>query len=63
MDTVTNKFNQLWNDFVSSFKGNLIAQARKQTLSFAFVKLIFSEACLSWTSGILGKWQVGLIIW
>lgn len=55
MDTVTNKFNQLWDDFVSSFKGNLIAQARKQTLSFAFVKLIFSEACLSWTSEYSAK--------
>ena len=63
MDTVTNKFNQLWDDFVSSFKGNLIAQARKQTLSFAFVKLIFSEACLSWTSeySVNGRWLDNLV--
>ncbi len=63
MKTITDKFDDLWTDFVSTFKGSLLMQARKQTLSFALVKLIFSETCLSWTSEytVNGRWLDGFI--
>lgn len=58
MDTLTIKFNELWQDFVSSFKGNLITESRKQDISFAFAKLALSEAVSTWTSEytINGRW-------
>lgn len=43
-------FNTIWNDFVSSFKGELINESRKKKLNFDEVRLIFSEHLASWTS-------------
>lgn len=63
MDTLTTKFQELWQDFVSSFKGNLINEARKHNISFAFAKLALGEAVSTWMSEytINGRWLYKLI--
>ncbi len=63
MDTLTTKFKELWQDFVSSFKGNLLTESRKQDISFALVKLALSEAVSTWASEytINGRWLYKLI--
>lgn len=52
------QFERLWDGFVTSFKGDLIGQSRKQTLTYPLVKLIFSDKVLTLTSeyGSLGRW-------
>lgn len=63
MDILTIKFQELWDDFVSSFKGNLITESSKQGLSFAIAKLSLSEAVSTWSSEytINGRWLYKLI--
>lgn len=63
MDTLTQKFEELWQDFISSFKGNLITESRKQSLSFPIAKLALSEAVSTWTSEytVNGRWLYKLI--
>ena len=63
MDTLTTKFQELWQDFVSSFKGNLMAESRKQKISFAIAKMALSEAVSTWTSEytINGRWLYKLM--
>lgn len=58
MDILTTKFQELWQDFVSSFKGNLITESRKQKISFAIAKMALGEAVSTWTSEytINGRW-------
>ena len=46
-----NKFEKVWENFLNSFRGSLITQSRKQSLSYPLVKLLFQEASLTWTSG------------
>ncbi|RGN40159.1 hypothetical protein [Bacteroides oleiciplenus] len=52
------QFEKLWDGFVTSFKGDLIGQSRKQTLTYPLVKLIFSDKVLTLTSeyGSFGRW-------
>ena len=63
MDTLTTKFQELWQDFVSSFKGNLITESHKQDISFATAKLALGEAVSTWASEytINGRWLHKLI--
>ena len=63
MDILTIKFQELWDDFVSSFKGILITESSKQELSFAIVKLSLSESVSTWSSEytINGRWLYKLI--
>ena len=63
MDILTIKFQELWDNFVSSFKGILITESSKQGLSFAIVKLSLSESVLTWSSEytINGRWLYKLI--
>lgn len=63
MDTITSKFQELWRDFISSFKGNLITESRKQAIQFPMVKMALSEAVSTWTSEytINGRWLYKLI--
>jgi len=63
MDILTTKFQELWQDFVSSFKGNLITESRKQTLTFAIAKMALGEAVSTWTSEytINGRWLYKLM--
>lgn len=53
-----NQFEELWGNFVLSFKGELITQSKQLTLSFPLVKLIFTDKVLSLTSeyNMFGRW-------
>lgn len=63
MDTLTTKFQELWQDFISSFKGKLITESHKYTIRFPMVKMALSEAVSTWTSEytINGRWLYKLI--
>jgi len=63
MDILTTKFQELWQDFVSSFKGNLISESRKQKISFAIANMALGEAVSTWTSEytINGRWLYKLM--
>lgn len=63
MDILTTKFQELWQDFVSSFKGNLLTESRKQKISYAIAKMALSEAVSTWTSEytINGRWLYKLM--
>jgi len=63
MDILTIKFQELWDDFVSSFKGRLITESSKQELSFAIAKLSLAEVVSTWSSEytINGRWLYKLI--
>ena len=58
MEVLTIKFQELWDDFISSFKGNLIIESKKQDISFPLVKLTLTEAISTWLSEytINGRW-------
>ena len=58
MTTLKNEFEQLWKDFTDSYKGALILQSKKQTLSFPLAKLLLEEELLSWTEdyGLKATW-------
>lgn len=63
MEVLTVKFQELWNDFISSFKGSLITESNKQELSLGIVKIILSDAVSTWSSEytINGRWLCKLI--
>lgn len=63
MNILTIGFQELWNDFILSFKGILITESRKQDISFTFVKLSLSDVISTWFSEytINGRWLYGLI--
>lgn len=63
MDTLTTKFQELWQDFISSFKGSLITESRKHAVQFPVAKMALSEAISTWTSKytINGRWLYKLI--
>lgn len=63
MEVLTVKFQELWNDFISSFKGSLITEANKQELSLGLVKIILSDAVSTWSSEytINGRWLYKLM--
>lgn len=63
MDTQTIKFQELWDDFVSSFKGLLITESQKQEISFAIAKLSLIEVVSTWSSEytVNGRWLRKLI--
>lgn len=63
MDIQTNKFKELWHDFVTGFKGNLIDESKKQPITLALASLSLSDALLSWTSEytVNGRWLNNLI--
>ncbi len=63
MEIQTIKFQELWDDFVSSFKGLLITESSKQELSFAIAKLSLTEVVSTWSSEytINGRWLYKLI--
>ncbi len=52
------KFESLWQDFISLVKGKLLLTGRNQTLTTPLANLILSEAASSWVSEyeINGKW-------
>lgn len=63
MEVITIKFQELWDDFVSSFKGKLLTESAGQGISFVAAKLSLSDAVLTWTSEytINGRWLYNLI--
>lgn len=63
MDIQTNKFQELWNDFIASFKGSLMMEAKKQRISFPIAKMALSEAVSTWLSEytINGRWLYKLL--
>lgn len=63
MDILTVKFQELWNDFVASFKGILITESKKQNLTFPIAKLALSNAVSTWSSEytINGRWLYELL--
>lgn len=62
MDTQKEKFESLWADFITLFRGKLIEAANRQTLSTPLAKLILTDAASSWHSeyDINGRWLVKL---
>ena len=63
MEVLTVKFQELWSDFISSFKGRLITESNKQELSIGLVKIILSDAVSTWSSEytINGRWLYKLM--
>lgn len=63
MDIQTTKFQELWKDFIDSFKGNLITESRNQEITFAIAKMALREAVSTWTSEytINGRWLYKLL--
>ena len=62
MDTLRKQFEDLWEDYISSFKGNLITQALNQPMSYNLAKLSLEEATLTWLSEFdrRGRWLLKL---
>ena len=62
MNTFINQFEELWEDYISSFKGSLISQTNNQPLSYLLVKRTLDEATLSWQSEFdrRGRWLMRL---
>lgn len=58
MYTNKEKFESLWNSFVTLVRGKLLMTARKQNLTLPLANLILSEASTSWMSeyDMNGKW-------
>lgn len=56
--TITQRFEELWNNFVTSFKGSLLGESRKQTLTYPLAKLLLQDAILTWNEdySINGAW-------
>lgn len=63
MDILTTRFQELWEGFIDSFKGDLLTESRKQNISFPLAKLALGEAVSSWTSEytINGRWLYNLL--
>lgn len=61
MENHIERFNKLWNDdFITSFRGALIRESAKQSLSYSLVKLLLDEKKLQWTldTEMCGRWLV-----
>lgn len=56
--TEKEKFESLWADFITLFKGKLIEVSNKQTLSASLARLILADAASTWSSDyeINGRW-------
>lgn len=63
MEIATTKFQGLWNDFVSSFKGSLIMESRKQNVNYPLAKMLLNNCLLTWTSEytVNGRWLYNLM--
>lgn len=46
-----NKFEKVWENFLNLFRGAMIKESRKQSLSYPLAKLLLRDALLTWTSG------------
>lgn len=62
MDILKKQFEELWEDYMSSFKGNLITQVHNQPMSYNLAKLSLEEATLTWLSEFdrRGRWLLSL---
>ena len=62
MDSLRKQFEELWEDYISSFKGNLLTQLRNQPMSYNLAKLSLEEATLTWLSEFdrRGRWLLKL---
>ena len=54
----TQRFEQLWEQFIATFKGSLITEARKQHVNLTLAKILLKDAAESWTAdyGVNGVW-------
>lgn len=57
-NTEREKFESLWEDFLTLVKGKLISTAQKQTLSTPLANLILTDAAGSWSDNysVYGRW-------
>lgn len=62
MNTLRNQFEELWEDYISSFKGSLISQTNNQPMSYHLAKRTLEEVTLSWLSEFdrRGRWLMRL---
>jgi hypothetical protein len=62
MNTFINQFEELWEDYISSFKGSLISQTNNQPMSYHLAKRTLEEVTLSWLSEFdrRGRWVMRL---
>ena len=44
----TQRFEQLWEQFIATFKGSLITEARKQHVNLTLAKILLKDAAKSW---------------
>lgn len=49
--TIVNRFEKLWDDYLVSFKGALMEESQKQSLSYLVAKSLLQDVTLSWTTG------------
>ena len=54
----TQRFEQLWEQFIATFKGSLITEARKQHVNLTLAKILLKDAAETWTAdyGVTGVW-------
>ena len=54
----TQRFEQLWEQFIATFKGSLITEARKQHVNLTLAKILLKDATEPWTAdyGVNGVW-------
>ena len=62
MYTLRKQFEELWEDYISSFKGSLISQTHNQPMSYHLAKRTLEEVTLSWLSEFdrRGRWLMRL---
>lgn len=62
MNTLRKQFEELWEDYISSFKGSLISQTINQPMSYHLAKRTLEEVTLSWLSEFdrRGRWLMRL---
>ena len=57
-NTIRDKYESLWEDFLTLVRGKLISTAQKQTLSTPLANLILTDAAGSWEDeySLYGRW-------
>lgn len=50
MNRDVEQFEKCWNIFLTRLEGRMMTQSKKQTLTYPFLNLMLSDACLCWGS-------------
>lgn len=61
--TINKEFENRWNDFITTYKGSMIASVKNQEMTLAVAKALLLEAAMRWESDydLCGKWLNKLV--